>query len=120
MATLFDRLDDATAAICSSFLQAAENDNRISVFFQNTNYRRQCTKLTNYAVSALPNIDLKIKVRLVESHKVLYTKLVFNDTHYDSMMEIAETVMYDLAVPKDLRDDLQVVFENHRDLVFGR
>ena len=120
MPTLFDRLDDATVAICSSFLETDENDTRINVFFQYTNYRKQCTKLTNYVVAASPNIELKTKVRIAEGHKELYTKLGFDDSHYDVMKEIAETVMYDLAVPRDIRDDLQVVFENHRDLVFGR
>ncbi len=114
--------DQPIITLCRLVLQKAYVDPRISKFFDDVEYEQQCTKLSNYFIMGLGGNDNYTAdgKGIFEGHRRLREEKGLNDTHFDVIIEIIKESLIELEVPEDLRKELEIVSEGHRDQVLGR
>ena len=124
METLYERLggDKPIIALCRLLLRKAEEDARVSKFFEDVDYEGQCVKLSNYFIMGLGGPDNYSETGngMHEGHRRLREELGLNDTHFDVILELGKDSMVELGVPEKIQEELATILESNREQVLGR
>jgi hemoglobin len=120
--SLYDKLggEGAVRATIVKMYEKILSDERVSVFFANTDADKLRRMNNSFANMAFGNPSAHSAISLCAAHAPLVQKMGMNDTHFDIVAGHLADAMRELGMEEALIQEGQAAIESVRDAVMGR
>ena len=124
MTTLYERIggDKPINQLCRLATRKIFEDARTSSFFVDVDFENHVSVVTDYFVMGMggPDNYSAISKNMVDVHSKLRKDKGLNETHFKAVIEICKDAMIELSTSEDIRKDLEVMLESHREIIVGK